>query len=165
MGGIYDIDMKTWYFEKKRAQLARIFSSLLIFQVFKFARELQHGKELVSHLLNPARHLAAVKIPRGGGERVKQLARGLHVQNPFRKMITKGWTGTKHCHTIFKRKIPFSIKIFLWQPPTDKATFYSFLFCTFIYDEHNSSHYRWLAKLSDQMETLSFIGNVYLFQT
>lgn len=47
-----------------------------IFQVFKFASKLQHGKEPVSHLLNPARHLAAVKIPGGGGEGNKAIGRG-----------------------------------------------------------------------------------------
>lgn len=78
MGVIYDIDMQTWYFEKKKknAQLARIFPPPLIFQVFKFASELQHGKELVSHLLNPARHLAAAKIPGGGGGGNKAIGQG-----------------------------------------------------------------------------------------
>lgn len=62
--------------KKRKVQLARIFSPPLIFQVFKFANELQHGKELVSHLLNPARHLAAVKIPGGSGGGNKAIGQG-----------------------------------------------------------------------------------------
>lgn len=97
MDGIYDINMQTWYFgkqtkkKKNKMQLARIFSPPpLIFQVFKFANELQHGKELVSHLLNPARHLAAVKIPGGsGGREQSNWPGGSMLQNPFRQVITE----------------------------------------------------------------------------
>jgi len=79
MGGIYDIGMQTWYFGKKKKKKHNwlgFFSPPLIFQVFKFARELQHGKELVSHLLKPARHLAAVEIPGGGRGGNKAIGQG-----------------------------------------------------------------------------------------
>lgn len=76
--------------KKKVHNWLGFFSPSLFFQVFQFAFKLQHGKESVSHLQNPDRHLAAVKIPgAGGGREQSNWLGGSRLQNPFRQMITK----------------------------------------------------------------------------